>query len=531
MQAKEFLSALFVGALLLTGHVGAQNQVPLKTEILHWPDGKTAAVALTFDDNVRSHLDIAIPELEKHGYRGTFFVLAQWLDLPATEEGLAERWRQAFQRGHEIGCHSYSHAHMTLQDDAGRRRQLADAKRIIEYWIGAGQCRLFRMPWGESNGDIDRQVRELFPLNRVDLGRGDKVICTVPRTADQTIRELERTIANRGVYLPIWHGVGADFMKITLPDFQRVLRFLDDHRAELWVAPQGEITRYAAIRQRATLTTTSGITLQLPADMDRQLFAMPVSLRTTVPSDWSHVCLRQNQSSVVLPTAASGEARSVDYRLMPGEVVHIERYVPLDSAAAQFTPVATATFASTNDLSRWTLLAGQVTVADGALQLASNTRLLMDARFTDGQIRGRFRVAGNPTNHVSLCSARLFFRVAEFQPKGDHNGIYYEIANNPDQSEFRPNRVLLWRQLATRDGAKYSMHWPDQMCASGAVPLKSGEWHNFELTYIGDRLRYVVDGVTVLHVAQLGRTAGQIGIGCANVAVEYDDLTIVRTAD
>jgi len=518
---------LIAAAWLVAGANGFA-QSALKTEIQHWPDGKVAAVALTFDDCVRSQLDFAVPELEKHGYRGTFFVLAQWLDLPATAEGSAERWRAAFQRGHEIGCHSYSHAHMMLQDEAGLRRQLADAKRVIEHWIGAGRCELFRMPWGESNGQVERQVRELFPLNRVDLKQGDKLICTVPRNAEQVIREIDRTVADRGVYLPIWHGIGADFMKMTLPDFQRVLDYLDQH-TNVWVATQGEITKYAAIHQRGVLTVTNGISLQLPADMDQQLFSLPVSVRTTVPADWSHVGLRRGFASVVLPVTQSGDDRFVDYRLAPGETVQIERFVPVDPAALRLNEVANLKFSSTNGLAGWTLLAGKPSIANGALQLPANSRLLLDTAIADGQVRGRFRVLGDATNRVSLCSSRLFFRVHEFLPVGDHNGIYYEIANNPDQSEFRANRVLLWRQLATRDGDKYRMHWPDQICGSAAAPLKSGDWHEFTLTFSGDRLRYAVDGADVLHAAGLDPNSGRIGLGSANVAVEFGDVIVSRS--
>lgn len=38
-----------------------------------WPEGKLAAVVLTYDDALSSQLDVAIPQLDSAGFKGTFF--------------------------------------------------------------------------------------------------------------------------------------------------------------------------------------------------------------------------------------------------------------------------------------------------------------------------------------------------------------------------------------------------------------------------------------------------------------------------
>ena len=48
-----------------------------KLEICSFPDGKSAMLALTFDDGTLDHLEIAAPELEKRGWRGTFYINPQ----------------------------------------------------------------------------------------------------------------------------------------------------------------------------------------------------------------------------------------------------------------------------------------------------------------------------------------------------------------------------------------------------------------------------------------------------------------------
>ncbi len=71
---------------------------------IHWPEGKKAAVILTYDDGLKSQLQIVIPQLEKHNFRGTFFLYGQVIK----EEDIPE-WRKASQRGHELGNHSMFH--------------------------------------------------------------------------------------------------------------------------------------------------------------------------------------------------------------------------------------------------------------------------------------------------------------------------------------------------------------------------------------------------------------------------------------
>jgi peptidoglycan/xylan/chitin deacetylase (PgdA/CDA1 family) len=39
-----------------------------------WPNGSVAAVSLTYDDGLASHLDNARPQLERFGFKGTFFL-------------------------------------------------------------------------------------------------------------------------------------------------------------------------------------------------------------------------------------------------------------------------------------------------------------------------------------------------------------------------------------------------------------------------------------------------------------------------
>jgi peptidoglycan/xylan/chitin deacetylase (PgdA/CDA1 family) len=59
-------------SLLLAISLWAQEP---RTEITKWQDGKQAAVSLTFDDSTENQFRIAVPLLNEHGMKGTFFII------------------------------------------------------------------------------------------------------------------------------------------------------------------------------------------------------------------------------------------------------------------------------------------------------------------------------------------------------------------------------------------------------------------------------------------------------------------------
>ncbi len=68
-----------------------------------WPGGKELAISVSFDDARPSQLDAAVPILNRHQCRATFFV------IPRTLEARAPEWRRAAEQGHELGNHSVHH--------------------------------------------------------------------------------------------------------------------------------------------------------------------------------------------------------------------------------------------------------------------------------------------------------------------------------------------------------------------------------------------------------------------------------------
>ncbi|HRY46818.1 MAG TPA: polysaccharide deacetylase family protein [Candidatus Paceibacterota bacterium] len=106
-------------SVVLPGFAQYGSGASSNTGIFPWPQGKRAALSLTFDDARPSQIDAGLPLFERQRARVTFYVSPRNLfqRLP--------QWRQAVLAGHEIGNHSLTHP-CTGNFDFSRTNALED---------------------------------------------------------------------------------------------------------------------------------------------------------------------------------------------------------------------------------------------------------------------------------------------------------------------------------------------------------------------------------------------------------------------
>ena len=136
------------------------NPLPLK--ILPW-NGHQAALSLTFDDGVPAHWEIAAPELEKRGLRGTFFVVA---GRPQGQGG----WRRLTEGGHEIANHSVSHKRVKDLAPGEDIRQVVEAKELLEETLKV-PIHTFAYPFTETTPGLKEAARTHHFLSRGGQGQ------------------------------------------------------------------------------------------------------------------------------------------------------------------------------------------------------------------------------------------------------------------------------------------------------------------------------------------------------------------------
>lgn len=114
-----------------------------------WPKGY---VSLTYDDGLESQLDVAVPQLEQAGFRGTFYLT--WNNM----KDRAADWAAVANRGHELANHSVTHP-CDL-----RRKNIADFKDKeidpMQHWL-------------EEIEGHKRGRDYAYPCDVTDLGAGN----------------------------------------------------------------------------------------------------------------------------------------------------------------------------------------------------------------------------------------------------------------------------------------------------------------------------------------------------------------------
>lgn len=223
-----------------------------------WPDGKRAAVSLSFDDARPSQLEAGLPVLDRHGVRATFYVT-----LGAMEERLDD-WRRAADRGHEIGNHTLSHPcsgnflwsrAKALEDYTLERMEaeLVGASAQIEQRTGRAPG-TFAYPCGQKFVGRGEGARSYVPLvaRHFRAGRGfrdeavnDPAYFDPSQTAGidfdglsvAASREwIERALQQGGWLVLAGHDVGdAGRQTVLRPTLEAICQLSQDPASGLWI--------------------------------------------------------------------------------------------------------------------------------------------------------------------------------------------------------------------------------------------------------------------------------------------------------
>lgn len=301
----------------------------IQWRILNWPQGKRAAVSLTFDDGTVDQYKVALPLMERHGVRATYFLITgartkrgqQGLWLDGKHSRRLFDWEAAAEiasKGHEIGSHGVSHSDLRRlfwRDELNQvERELRWSQKAIERYIPheylpAGKLLSFSWPYWRSTPELRQMAEEYYLAAR--SGRGRQPLRT-PRdpysihsvrvmTSDSTEkwRQALDTVRKTGGWaLFSLHGIDNGRMQeselgwqpISDEKFTRLMRMVKSD--DLWAAPFGEVFRYSsewnAARLEIVRLSSGSVTLRLEDGLDDKVFDQALTVELTLPEEvWS----------------------------------------------------------------------------------------------------------------------------------------------------------------------------------------------------------------------------------------------------
>jgi peptidoglycan/xylan/chitin deacetylase (PgdA/CDA1 family) len=183
------------------------------SEKFSWPEGKTIAVSLSFDDARHSQVDKGTALLDQYGVKATFFV------VPAQVEERLDGWRHVVANGHEIGNHTRTHPcsgnYVWSRQKALENFSLKEMRQELE----------------SCNGQIERLLGVVpgvfaYPCGHTYVGRGTKTKSYVPLVSKHffAARTYRDNISNDPAYCDLAQLTGIDMDE---KDFGEILQRLE----------------------------------------------------------------------------------------------------------------------------------------------------------------------------------------------------------------------------------------------------------------------------------------------------------------
>lgn len=249
MKTRTILPSLSVCAFLLARTLAGAALPDLK--VVPW-NGHKAATSLSFDDSDPSHLDTAVPELNKRKMRGTFYLIANKTDRK-------DDWRKALAAGHELANHTLDHRHAGDLTSKDIEAQVMGAQNVLQKEFGV-QIRTFAYPFTEITPDLKAAVAKTHLLARGGYGNGAYVMKStvepdwwnLPARATMTNIAfdvykgwIDEDLSGEGWMIWMIHGLEGTpwgWEPITKDNFTKILDYLASK--DIWVGSVLEVGAY-----------------------------------------------------------------------------------------------------------------------------------------------------------------------------------------------------------------------------------------------------------------------------------------------
>jgi peptidoglycan/xylan/chitin deacetylase (PgdA/CDA1 family) len=277
MRKHKLFALSYAGVFLLVAACAmapkaAEQRAPGEGAGFRWPEGKRAALSLTFDDARLSQVDNGLPLFARHGVKATFYV------SPDNVKERLEGWRRALKNGHEIGNHTMTHPctgnyafskanaleDYTL-DRIGREIDLAEEAIVKMLGVKAVS---FAYPCCQTFVGRGREVMSYVPLvaKRFATGRlggdeaaNDPEVCDLSQLLAQgsdgtTFEELKALVdgaAADGRWLILVGHEIADtgYQTTSAKTLEALCRYATDPANGLWVDTVSRIGQYLIDRR------------------------------------------------------------------------------------------------------------------------------------------------------------------------------------------------------------------------------------------------------------------------------------------
>ena len=322
-----------VASVLTLNALGAAGE----TRIATWKYDRQAAFLMMFDDSEPSHITNAIPELERLDLMGTFYINpgAKWYEAKDWEKVAATtRMELANHSMHHSGATNVMEADAELggcQDELNRLYPGRKSPRLISLSYPGGS------PWKVSEEDKAAMLKKYHLVVRPPANGRPPVNGQPPegghvggvhlKTGAEMAAVVDRALANRNMDYVTFHGIGGDWLKVSMDDFIQLLDAVVAKRDQLWVTDPVSVHKYETERNQATVQVLENgpatIRLALRA-LNDPLYDEPLTLIAPVPAAWKTCSVTQGDRRATVAV----EQGAIRYEALPDGPEIVVQSVP-----------------------------------------------------------------------------------------------------------------------------------------------------------------------------------------------------------
>jgi peptidoglycan/xylan/chitin deacetylase (PgdA/CDA1 family) len=192
-----------------------------ETLICKWKDDKVAAYSIGGDDSLRSQLYFAVPEMDRRGIHGTWWVnpgRGGSVNFKNQDDAWAEcwiacyaDWKAAAARGHDFGNHTLHHQGASSYSQA--EQEIGQTAQAIWEANPRQRLQLFLRGGGTTWGVSEDELAEILKKYDCVRGRGGGVedpTWEVNPSAGALRGYIDTAIQEGSWHLVGFHGIGPD---------------------------------------------------------------------------------------------------------------------------------------------------------------------------------------------------------------------------------------------------------------------------------------------------------------------------------
>ncbi|MHB9056310.1 MAG: polysaccharide deacetylase family protein [Paludibacteraceae bacterium] len=259
----------------------AQVSESIVVRIAKFKHDKPAAISYTFDDGLKEHYTLVAPELEKRGFRGTFWINGNTINRnePVITDTTRTTWaelKEMYDRGHEISNHGWSHKKLTSIPAEEAKTEIDKNDSIILVKTGKKP-----VTFCYANNAKNPEVIRLASKNRVGTRTFQRSVGSksTPEDLDKWVDEL---IANREWGVGMTHGISYGYDAFKEPKI--LWNHLDKVKMlenKIWVGTFREVAAYTQERDSIQISTNkkkNGYEIFPVLNLNKNLFNEPLTM-------------------------------------------------------------------------------------------------------------------------------------------------------------------------------------------------------------------------------------------------------------